>query len=87
MDNKIFNNMEISDKLNYLNKAINTNTQTKKLNIPNKVNTKSNNRAFNVVMKNSLVEKLDKICRLKGGYSRNELINFMCDFCINNMDD
>lgn len=55
-------------------------------NIPIKIKTKTTNKAFNVVMNEDLVNKLDKLCKEKGGYSRNELINKMCEYCIDTMN-
>ena len=53
--------------------------------IKNKSKTKT--KAFNVVMDKALVEKLDYVCKRKGGYSRNELINKMCQWCIDHMGE
>ena len=53
--------------------------------IPTKTKTKITNKAFNVVMKESLVDKIDKLASDKG-YSRNQLINYICDYFISNMD-
>lgn len=55
--------------------------------IPNKSKNKASTRSFNVVMDSEMVEKLDRICKKKGGYSRNELINMVCQIFVNNYDD
>lgn len=44
---------------------------------------KKDKKAFNIYMPDSLVKDLDKLGK-KTGYSRNELINMMCDWCTNN---
>lgn len=46
---------------------------------------KTSKKAFNVYMESGLIKELDKVSK-KSGYSRNELINIMCDWCINNLD-
>lgn len=46
---------------------------------------KTNKKPFNVYMESDLVKKIDGLCK-KSGYSRNELINIMCGWCINNLD-
>lgn len=56
-------------------------------NIPVKAKTKIATKAFNVVMPLTLVDKLDKICKKKGGYSRNELINMMCQLVVDNLGE
>jgi len=53
-------------------------------NIPTKTKIKVVNKAFNVVMRESLASQLDKLAKEKN-YSRNEIINIMCEYCINNM--
>jgi len=53
--------------------------------IPTKTKTKITNKAFNVVMKESLVNKIDLLASQKG-YSRNQLINYICGYFIDNMD-
>lgn len=63
---------------------INTDT-TKKFVIKKKVDDKVGKKAFNVYMPDSLVKELDKISK-KTGYSRNELINMMCQECVNNYE-
>jgi len=84
MDNKSFKSLEMADQLDYLNKAMN-NAPSKKFVIPYKNSNKPNTRAFNVVMTDMLVQRLDKLGKGKG-YSRNEIINKMCQFAIDNME-
>ena len=55
--------------------------------IPIKTKIKATTKAFNVVMDKVLVDRVDKLAKEKGGYSRNELINRMCEFAIDNMDE
>jgi len=55
-------------------------------NIPIKTNLKATTKAFNVVMDKVLVDKIDKLCKTKGGYSRTEMINRMCEFAIDNIE-
>ena len=45
---------------------------------------KVNKKPFNVYMENNLVKDLDRISK-KSGYSRNELINKMCSWCVENL--
>ncbi|WP_257675468.1 ribbon-helix-helix domain-containing protein [Clostridium felsineum] len=56
-----------------------------KFKISKKKDEKSIKKTFNLYMNENLVKELDQICK-KTGYSRNELINKMCDFCVNNID-
>lgn len=56
-----------------------------KFKISKKKDEKSIKKTFNLYMNEDLVKELDQICK-KTGYSRNELINKMCDFCVNNID-
>lgn len=65
---------------------VNSQDHRPKFNIPLKTKDKIETKAFNLVMRKNLVKKLDKLCIDKGGYSRNELINIMCEYCINNME-
>jgi len=53
--------------------------------IPTKTKKKIETKAFNVVMKLSLVDKIDLIAQSKG-YSRNGIINIMCEVFLSNMD-
>ena len=47
--------------------------------IKRKTDDKKNKKSFNVYMEPELVKVLDKISK-QAGYSRNELINFYCDY-------
>ncbi|MBY9013594.1 MAG: hypothetical protein KGD70_14565 [Candidatus Lokiarchaeota archaeon] len=53
--------------------------------IPTKTKKKIETKAFNIVMKLELVDKIDIIAKSKG-YSRNNIINFMCNVFVDNMD-
>ena len=53
--------------------------------IPTKIKKKTNTKAFNIVTKVSLSDKLDEIAVSKH-YSRNELINYILEFFVDNMD-
>ncbi len=46
---------------------------------------KTNKKTFPVYMENDLLKKLTAISK-KSGYSRNELINLMCNWCTDNLD-
>ena len=81
MNNEDFNKLEMKEQLSYLNKRM----QTKKLVIPNKVTKKNDTQAFNIVVEKSLVQKLDKSAKAKG-YSRNQLINYMLEFFMDNIE-
>lgn len=52
--------------------------------IAKKLEDKKGKKAFNVYMDPNLVKELDKVSK-RTGWSRNELINKMCDFCIKNI--
>jgi len=70
-----------------VNKLDNRPVRRLKFSIPVKTKLKNTTKAFNVVMDKMLVERIDKLCKAKGGYSRNELINKMCRFSLDNMED
>lgn len=69
-----------------VNKPVQANSQDHRpvFSIPTKTKTKITTKAFNVVMKESLANKLDILAKEKN-YSRNEIINIMCEYCVNNM--
>lgn len=52
--------------------------------IPTKTKKKIETKAFNVVMQNELVDRLDQIGKEKG-YSRNQLINYIVETFVYNM--
>jgi hypothetical protein len=52
--------------------------------IAKKVDDKKGKKTFNVYMDPNLAKELDKISK-RTGWSRNEIINKMCDFCVNNI--
>jgi hypothetical protein len=74
-------NIDTTLQTNYDNN-IKTNT---KFVIKKKVDDKKDKKAFNVYMPDSLVKDLDRISK-KSCYSRNELINLMCEYCVNNIE-
>lgn len=49
-------------------------------------NTKTQTQAFNVVMDKLLVKKLDHVCKKKG-YSRNQLIGYICKMVIDDLEE
>lgn len=71
-----------------MNDSINTNdnidTNTKFV-LRKKSDDKKDKKAFNVYMQPDLIKELDKLSK-KSGYSRNELINLMCDYCVKNLE-
>jgi hypothetical protein len=50
-----------------------------------KVDDKKDKKAFNVYMYPDLIKKLDKISQ-KSGWSRNEIVNMMCEYCSDNVE-
>lgn len=61
------------------------NNTTKSFKLSKKVDEKIIKKNFPVYMNVSLQKDLDKICK-KAGYSRNELINLMCEYCVQNLE-
>ncbi|HEY5563901.1 MAG TPA: hypothetical protein VIK72_19470 [Clostridiaceae bacterium] len=57
------------------------------LDIPIKAKARVKTKAFGIVMDIALADKLDKLAKSKGGYSRNEIVNIICKLYIDNMDD
>lgn len=81
-------NINSNPNINSNNKKVvaNTNISTSnKFHLSKKKTDKTNKKAFNVYMENNLIKELDKLGR-KSGYSRNELINLMCSWCLTNLD-
>lgn len=76
----------VDHKVDYIEVKKLDNRPVNKLNfnIPIKTKTKTT-KAFNVVMDKNLVEQIDKLAKLKGGYSRNQIINMMCEYSLDNM--
>lgn len=62
----------------------NANTESK-FHLAKKKIDKTNKKTFPVYMENDLLKKLTAISK-KSGYSRNELINIMCNWCADNLD-
>lgn len=54
-------------------------------NIPVKTKKKIDTKAFNIVVNTKLVDKLDLICKDKN-YSRNQLVNYILEFFVDNME-
>ena len=91
------NNEEMIKNLGGIVNETDNNSQTKTdtnslansqvLSIPIKTKNKVDTQAFNVVMNKSLVQRLDKLAKKKGGYSRNELINTICQLFIDHQED
>lgn len=53
--------------------------------LANKKEDKKQRKSFPVYMENNKIKELDKLCNITG-YNRNELINIMIDFCIQNLE-
>jgi hypothetical protein len=62
-----------------------TNDTIKKFTLKKKLDDKKEKKAFNVYMQPELIKELDKLSK-KSGYSRNELINLMCEYCVKNLE-
>jgi len=77
----------ISQDKEIVNKPIPHSSQDHRpvFNIPTKTKIKIVNKAFNVVMRESLANELDQLAKKKN-YSRNEIINIMCEYCLSNMN-
>lgn len=82
-DTKVNTGVTTTDSIN-TTKETNIDTN-KKFVIKKKVDDKKDKKAFNIYMADSLVKDLDKLSK-KTGYSRNELINIMCQECLNNYE-
>ncbi|OAA86340.1 CopG family transcriptional regulator [Clostridium coskatii] len=83
-------NINSNSNINSDNKETVCNTDnhistSNKFHLSKKKTDKTNKKAFNVYMENDLIKNLDKLGR-KSGYSRNELINLMCSWCLSNLD-
>jgi len=76
-------NMNTDTKVNTTD-SIDTKVNTKFV-LKKKVDSKTNKKAFNVYMLENLIKNLDQLGK-KSGYSRNELINMMCEYCIQNVE-
>ena len=79
-NNTIIDKQKPKEKINKItDQQLESSTNNKlKLNIPLKAHTKVKTKAFNVVMPIILTDKLDRLAKAKGGYSRNEIINIIC---------
>lgn len=69
-----------------IEKQVDSPANSQVFSIPNKTKEKASTKAFNVVMDSDLVDKMDKLAKKKG-YSRNQLINYMCNWCVQNMKE
>ena len=56
-----------------------------KFKLANKKEDKRQRKSFPLYMENFKIKELDKVCN-RTGYNRNELINLMIDFCLDNLD-
>lgn len=85
--NNIANNIEIKtprkDNINIREKNIEI-KENLMFEIGKKELKKINKKNFPLYMENDKIKQLDKVCK-KTGYSRNELINIMVDFCLDNL--
>ena len=61
------------------------NNTTKASKLGKKSDEKIVKKNFPVYMNVALQKEIDKVCR-KTGYSRNELINLMCEYCVQNLE-
>lgn len=78
--------LDISQNNQPVNKPIPVSSQQDKpmFSIPTKTKIKAKTKAFNLIMKEDLTNQLDELAKEKG-YSRNELINYICNFFVDNM--
>lgn len=56
-----------------------------KFTIEKKKKEKATRKTFPMYMEKEQLERIDKVCK-KTGYNRNELINKMIDFCLENIE-
>jgi hypothetical protein len=63
----------------------NTNKTEAKFKLSKKKDDTSSKKAFNVYMESNTIKDIDKVAK-KSGYSRNELINIMCKWCLDNLE-
>lgn len=89
LKNNIRNSIKSNDEVSVSNsnddiKKQDNNT-TKAFKLGKKLDEKIVKKNFPVYMNVSLQKELDIVCR-KTGYSRNELINLMCEYCVQNLE-
>ena len=60
-------------------------TTTNKFKLSKKVEDKTAKKVFNVYMEDDLLKKVDTLSK-RAGYSRNELINIMVQWCTDNLE-
>lgn len=81
----IKSNINISSNTNIdLDKPEDAENRIPVFKINKKIEEKKNKKAFNVYMDPVLIKELDKASK-QTGWSRNEIINKMCDYCIKNI--
>lgn len=89
LKNNIRSNIKSNDEVSTSNSNSNIKKQdnhiTKAFKLRKKVDEKIIKKNFPVYMNASLQKELDKICK-KTGYSRNELIALMCEYCVQNLE-
>jgi len=75
------------DKVNgntNVNIESNINTESNMFVLKKKQDDKKDKKVFNVYMMPEKLKELDKACK-KSGYSRNEMVNIMIEYCLDNM--
>jgi hypothetical protein len=77
-------NINIENKKTVENTNIDNDTADTTFVLKKKIDDKKGKKVFNVYMESDKLKELDKACK-KSGYSRNELVNVMVDYCINNL--
>lgn len=77
----------IKDDTNIKNKVIKSDSDIKsnKFILKKKATDKVNKKSFPVYLQAEKLKELDRICKMSG-YSRNELVNLMLDYCIDNLE-
>lgn len=92
--NSIKENIQVNNKNNQNISEKNDNKQTSKddivaskdkFTLAKKKEDKTSKKAFNVYMEDNVVKEIDRAAK-KSGHSRNELINIMCQWCIDNLE-
>ncbi|NNU76550.1 CopG family transcriptional regulator [Clostridium estertheticum] len=91
MANNFKNNLKSNLNINNENKTAaveETNVASESIDttfvLKKKTDDKKGKKVFNVYMEPDKLKELDKTCK-KSGYSRNELVNVMIEYCLNNL--
>ena len=91
MANNFKNNLKSNININNENKAAaveDINVASESIDttfvLKKKTDDKKGKKVFNVYMESDKLKELDKACK-KSGYSRNELVNVMIEYCIDNL--